>query len=173
MPRPTRTLRWRDPRGGRRVSRLTELRVSLLALLALRFDFFLTIFLAIKLFHHFHKMPHFEDHAASFGRILALDHLIQTAQAQPANGLTHVIGAAYKADHPLDLDRALCSGLLFCCHYSPAAFSAFFSRPVISSTVLVRVSATCAASFNPSSAENVAFTTWCGLEVPSDLVSTL
>src|SRR5579859_6415300 len=106
IPRPTRTLRWREPRGGRRVSRLTELRVSFFALLAVRFDFFLTIFLAIKLFHHFHKMPHLEDHAASLRRILALDHLIQPAQAQPANGLTHIIGAADKADHPFDLDRA-------------------------------------------------------------------
>src|SRR5260370_21812869 len=100
---------------------------------------------------------------------------MQTAQAQPANGLPHIVGAADKADYPLDLDLALgrCRGLFFCCHYSPAAFSAFFSRPVISSTVLVRVSATCAASFKPSSAENVAFTTFCGFDVPSDLVSTL
>src|SRR5258706_2685821 len=58
IPRPTRTLRWREPRGGRRVSRLKRLRVSFLALLAVRFDFFATIFLAIKLFYPFHKMPH-------------------------------------------------------------------------------------------------------------------
>src|SRR5713226_7649589 len=115
MPRPTRTLRWREPRGGRSVSRLKRLRVSFLALLAVRFDFFLTIFLAIKLFHHFHEMPHFVDHALSFGRILALDHLVQSAQAKPANRLTHVIGTADEADYPLDLDRASCSGLLFCC----------------------------------------------------------
>src|SRR5258708_22830565 len=97
--------------------------------------------------------------------------------AKPRNGLRHIVGAADKADYPLDFDcalgRSLYRGLFFCCHYSPAAFSAFFSRPVISSTVLVRVSATCAASFKPSSAENVAFTTLCGFDVPSDLVSTL
>src|ERR1700687_2989373 len=120
-------------------------------------------------------MPHFMDHAARFRRVFALHHLMQTTQAQPTNGLPHIVGAADKADHPLDLDlgRCLYGGLFFCCHYPPAAFSAFFSRPVISSTVLVRVSATCAASFKPSSAENVAFTTLCGFDVPRDLVSTL
>src|SRR5439155_1945169 len=137
------------------------------------FDDFLTIFLAMTLVHHFHEVPHLMDHTLRFRCVLALDHLMQTAQAQPTNRLPHVIGAADKADHPFDLDRAFRSGLFLCCHYSPAAFSAFFSRPVISSTVLVRVSATCAASFNPSSAEKVAFTTLCGLEVPSDFVSTL
>src|ERR1700719_4603103 len=135
------------------------------------------IVLAITLVHHLHEMPHFMDHAARFGRVFALDHLMQTTQAKPTNGLPHVVSAADKADHPLDFHRALgrClyRGLFFRCHYSPAAFSAFFSRPVISSTVLVRVSATCAASFKPSSAENVAFTTLCGFDVPRDLVSTL
>src|SRR5437763_9033402 len=117
------------------------------------------------------------NHAARFGGVFPLDNLIQTAQAQPANGLAHVIGAADKTDHPLHFDGAF-GGLrrrfFLCGHYSPAAFSAtFLSRPVISSTVLVRVSATCAASFKPSSAENVAFTTLCGFDVPSDFVSTL
>src|SRR4029077_4696192 len=129
------------------------------------------------LVHHLQEMPHFMDHAARFRRVFALDHLMQTAQDKPTNGFPHIVGAADKADYPLDFDcalgRSLCRGLFFCCHYSPAAFSAFFSRPVISSTVLVRVSATCAASFKPSSAENVAFTTLCGFDVPSDLVSTL
>src|SRR5215470_18061549 len=127
----------------------------------------------MNLVHHFHEMAHFVDHAACFRRVLALDHLVQTAQAQPANGLPHVVGTADKADHPLDSYRAL-GGVFFLCRHcaSPAAFSAFFSRPVISSTVLVRVSATCAASFNPSNAANVALMTLCGFEVPSDLVST-
>src|SRR5258708_17252778 len=122
-------------------------------------------------------MPHFMDHAASFRRVFALDHLMQTTQAKPTNGLPHIVGAADKADYPLDLDRALgrrlYRGLFFRCHYSPAAFSAFFSRPVISSTVLVRASATCAASFKPSSARNVAFPTLGRFDVPNDLVSTL
>src|SRR5580765_7421257 len=100
----------------------------------------------MKLVHHFHEVPHLMDHAKRFRRVLPLDNLVQPAQAEPANGLTHVIGAANEADYPLDLDRAFGrafgGGLFFCCHYSPAAFSAFLSRPVISSTVLVRVSAT-------------------------------
>src|SRR6266478_3744037 len=180
MPRPTRTLRWREPRGGRSVSRLNRLRVSFLTLLAVRLDFFLTIFLAINLVHHFHEVPNFVDHAASFWRVLTFDHLMQTAQPKPANRLPHIIGAADKADHPLDFDRAAGRRVFLGTQFvrthcaSPAAtFSDFFSRPVISSTVLVRVSATCAASFKPSNAENVALTTLCGFEVPSDLVSTL
>src|SRR5947207_8112642 len=104
IPRPTRTFLLREPRGGRSVSRLYRLRVSFLTLLAVRFDFFLTIFLAINSVHHFHEVPHFVNHAAGFRRIFALDNLLQTAQAQPANGLPHIIGAADKADHPFDLD---------------------------------------------------------------------
>src|SRR5215475_2746541 len=129
----------------------------------------------MNLAHHFHKMAHFVDHAARFRRVLALDNLMQAAQAEPANRLAHVVGAANKADHPFHFDGAL-GGVFFLCRHraSPAACcSGFFSRPVISSTVLVRVSATCAASFNPSSAAKVALMTLCGFEVPSDLVSTL
>src|ERR1700739_553426 len=125
-------------------------------------------------------MPHFMNHAASLRGVFAFDNLMQAAQAQPANGLPHIIGAADKTDHPLDLHLARFRRVFLDAEFvgahcaSPAAtFSDFFSRPVISSTVLVRVSATCAASFNPSNAENVAFTTLCGFEVPSDLVSTL
>src|SRR5258708_13532050 len=78
MPRPTRTFFLREPRGGRRVSRLNRLRVSFLALLAVRLDFFATIFLAIKLFHHFHKMPHLENHPPSFLTILPPPYLLHT-----------------------------------------------------------------------------------------------
>src|SRR5215831_1371100 len=137
-------------------------------------DFFSSFFLAMSLAHHFHKMAHFVNHAARFRRVLPLHNLVQTAQPEAANRLAHVVRAADKADHPLDLDRALgCVFLRRRHRASPAACSAFFSRPVISSTVLVRVSATCAASFNPSSAAKVALMTLCGFEVPSDLVSTL
>src|SRR5215469_2763704 len=128
----------------------------------------------MNLVHHFHEMAHLVDHATGLRRVLPLDHLVQAAQAQPANGLAHILGAADKADHPFHFDGALGGVFLLCRHCaSPAALSTFFSRPVISSTVLVRVSATWAASFSPSSAANVALTTLCGLEVPSDLVSTL
>src|SRR5882762_7366255 len=56
------------------------------------------------LFHHFHEVTHFMDHAAGFRRVLALDNLMQTAQAEAANRLPHIVGAADKADHPLNLD---------------------------------------------------------------------
>jgi hypothetical protein len=87
-------------------------------------------------------MSHFVNHAARLRRVLALDHLVQPAQAEASNGRAHIVGAADEADHPLDLYR---SGA-----YSPAAFStgrscclgAFGGLPVISSTVFERVSAT-------------------------------
>src|SRR5262252_4066122 len=137
-------------------------------------------FVGHVLLHHFHKMAHLVDHAAHRRRILALDHLMHSAQAQAANRLAHVIGTADEAPDPLHFHSAgALRALLFACHaYSPAAFSTFsvFSAlaglPLNSSTVFERVSATCLASFRPSSAANVALTTLCGLEVPSDFVST-
>jgi hypothetical protein len=63
-------------------------------------------FFAIALLHHFHEMPHFVDHAANRRRVLALDHLMHSAQSEAANALAHVIGAADKADDPLDFDLA-------------------------------------------------------------------
>src|SRR5882757_8864982 len=64
MPRPTRTLRCREPRGGRRFERLARvsgreadllagLRRLLVFLLGLRP---LKTFFAISLFHHFHQV---------------------------------------------------------------------------------------------------------------------
>src|ERR1700730_4046808 len=72
MPRPTRTLRWREPLGGRKFDRLALLNALAAGLLAgLRR---LLVFLeglrplekifAISLFHHFHQVTHFMDHAA-------------------------------------------------------------------------------------------------------------
>src|SRR5262249_48591961 len=109
MPRPTRTLRWREPRGGRSDSSPT--------------DFFsAAFFFAMNLVHHFHEMAHFVDHAASFRRVPALDNLIEAAQAEPANCLAHVVRAADKADHPFDLDCAPGGVFLLCRHRaSPAA----------------------------------------------------
>src|SRR6266478_3463468 len=101
------------------------------------------------------------------------------AQSESADGLAHVIGAADEADHPFHFHGA--AGLLgvgfFPGNHQLASLTAAFCSlgclPLISSTVLERVSATCAASFKLSSAAKVALTTLCGLEVPSDLVSTL
>src|SRR5258708_30181601 len=102
------------------------------------------------------------------------------AQTESANGLPHVIGATDEADHPFLFCGAAgflaLGGFFTGDHYLaslPAAFCSFGGLPLISSTVLERVSATCATSFKPSSAAKVALTTLCGFEVPSDLVSTL
>src|SRR6266550_2012675 len=52
------------------------------------------------------RLPPLVDHAAHRRRILALHHLMHSPQAEAADGLTHVIGTADEADHPLDLHRA-------------------------------------------------------------------
>src|SRR6266446_216640 len=198
MPRPTRTLRLREPVGGCKFASVNERRPfdagfaglccpRLLASLGP-----LKLFLAIALLHHFHEVPHLVNHAAHRRRVLALDHLMHSPQAEAADGLTHIIGAADKADHPLDLHHA--AGLLavvlraviglggsfharhfFSGHQAPSVPAAFSlgGLPLISSTVFERVSATCAMSFKPSNAAKVALTTLCGFDVPIDFVSTL
>src|SRR5581483_2007285 len=131
------------------------------------------------LLHHLDQMPDLVNHTADRRRVLALDHLVHSAKPEAADGLPHVIGAADEADHPLDFEGAGFSGgfLLLRAHELLSVAATFsFSRaglPLISSTVLERVSATWAASFKLSSAANVALITLCGLEVPSDFVSTL
>src|SRR5580704_2768006 len=116
MPRPTRTFFLREPTGGRKFESVNE-RCDFAAgvaglcwprLVPLRGP--LEVFFAIALFHHFHEVPHLVNHAARFRRVLALHHLMHSPQAEAANGLPHVVGAADEADHPLDLDLA--AGLL-------------------------------------------------------------
>src|SRR5689334_13079977 len=122
-------------------------------------------------------MPGFVNHAANGRRVLALDDLMQTPQAEATDGLAHVISATDKADHPFDFHAAgAFFGRFLLGAHTLLSLTAAFSLaglPLISSTVFERVSATCAASFRPSSAANVALTTLCGLEVPMDFVSTL
>src|SRR5580765_4369929 len=104
---------------------------------------------------------------------------MHSAQSQPADGLAHVIGATDEADHPFHFHGAaglLVRGGFFLGSHQlaslPAAFCSLGGRPLISSTVLERVSATWATSFKPSNAAKVALTTLCGFDVPSDLVRT-
>src|SRR5438105_6826752 len=122
-------------------------------------------------------LTHLVNHAAHRRRVLALHHLMQSSQTETANGLAHVVGAANEADYPLDLHvaGAFSGGFLLRGHalLSPTAAFSLAGLPLISSTVFERVSATCAASFKPSKAANVALTTLCGLDVPMDFVSTL
>src|SRR5713226_6125212 len=182
MPRPTRTLRWREPTGGCKFASVKERRsfgagVALLCWPRLPPPRPLTVFLAIFLLHHFHEVPHLMNHAAHRRRVLAFHHLMQSPQAEAADGLTHVIGAGDKTDHPFDLQCTVVFRRGFFLRGHPLlSLTAAFSLdplPLISSTVFERVSATCAASFKPSSAAKVALTTLCGLEVPIDFVSTL
>src|SRR6202012_208965 len=139
---------------------------------------FLRHFYSLFLFDHDDKVAHFVNHAADRRRIFALDGVVQAAQTEAANRLADVIGRADEADDLLDLDGALFAGLFFLGAHallSAAAVAPFClgDLPRISSTVFERVSATCATSLRLNSAAKVAFTTLCGLEVPSDLVSTL
>src|SRR5258708_24108469 len=110
MPRPTRTLRFREPLGGFKLE--SPIATGALAFWA---DFrLLETFFAIALLHHFHEVAHFVDHAAHRGRVLALDHLMHSPQPEAANRLAHIIGAADEAHHPLDFHLAgiLCSHLV-------------------------------------------------------------
>ena len=165
IPRPTRTFFFREPFAGPSV----ESEIVLCS-----------FSICHRLLHHFHEMTHFMNHAAGLGpfsrsttwcmrrspspRIVA-----RMSSVQPMKLTTHLIFIVPALFAPFFLAAMI---------YSPAAFSAFagFSTfgglPLISSTGLRALSATCFASFKPSSAGNVALTTLCGLEVPSDLVST-
>src|SRR5947209_3275399 len=157
---------WRASTGGRAIGSASRLRRGFSGCVFL-FCFFL---FGHNLFHHFHEMPYFEDHAANRGRILMFNNLMQSAQPQAANGLPHIARARYEAGYPLDLDGA--AFLFFSAHaLSPAATFAGFPR--ISSTVLERISAIWAMSFKLNSAAKVALITLCGFEVPRDFVSTL
>src|SRR5262249_15045627 len=141
------------------------------------FLLFFGCFLSHGLFHHLNQMTNFVNHAADSGRVVAFDNLMHSSQAEAANGLAHIIGAADEADDPLNPDlAAFDSGGFFLRAHAFVSLVAAFSLgglPLISSMVLDRVSATCAASFNPSSAAKVALITLCGFDVPMDLVSTL
>src|SRR5258708_17134895 len=116
MPRPTRTFFLREPAGGCKFESVKERRpfdagAAGLCCPRLRAPLGpLELFLAIALPHHLYEVPHLVNHAARFRRVLALDHLMHSPQAEAANGLTHIIGAADKADHPLNLHRP--AGLL-------------------------------------------------------------
>src|ERR1700682_1606893 len=116
MPRPPRPFFLREPAGGFKFERVNRRRpppAGLAGLCAPRVLVDLRppeSFFAISLFHHFHEMPHFMDHAANRWGVFALDHLMHPAQPESPNRLPHVVGAADKADHPLDLDGA--TGLL-------------------------------------------------------------
>src|SRR5580692_9510466 len=78
MPRPTRTLRWREPRGGFKFER----------------DGFSAIL-------NLNKMVYACDHAANRRRVLNFQDLLHPAEAETANRLTHALRATDEADDPL------------------------------------------------------------------------
>src|SRR5947209_17046452 len=130
MPRPTRTLRMREPAGGCKFESVNKRRSFDAGVAGLRWRRLrgrLAVFFAMALLHHFHEVPHFVNHAAHRRRVLTLHHLMHSPQAEAANCLTHVIGAADKADHPLDLycPGALRSGFLLARHQLLSVAAAF------------------------------------------------
>src|SRR5215472_8069668 len=114
IPRPTRTLRMREPAGGCKFASVNARRsldadegdAGVAGLCWPRLRGRLVVFFAIPLLHHFHEMPHFVNHAANRRRVLAFDDLVQAPQTETADGLAHVVGAADKADHPFDFHTA-------------------------------------------------------------------
>src|SRR5215472_4424169 len=114
MPRPTRTLRMREPAGGCKVASENARRsldadegdAGVAGLCWPRLRGRLAVFFAILLLHHFHEMPDLVNHAANGRGVLTLDHLMQAPQAEAADRLAHIISAADKADYPLDFHAA-------------------------------------------------------------------
>src|SRR5215471_12212200 len=93
MPRPTRTLRVREPAGGCKFASVKERRSFVAGVAGLcwpRLREPLDFFFAIALLHHFHEVTHFVNHAAHRRRILAFHHLMQSPQAKAPDGLAHV-----------------------------------------------------------------------------------
>src|SRR5207253_5131422 len=149
MPRPTRTLRMREPAGGCKFESVNKRRSFDAGVAGLRWRRLrgrLAVFFAMALLHHFHEVPHLVNHAAHRRRVLALHHLMQSPQTQAADGLAHVIGAADEADHPLELHvaGAFCGSFLLRGHALLSLTAAFSlaGLPLISSTFFERVSAT-------------------------------
>src|SRR5260370_12298405 len=90
MPRPTRTVRIREPAGGCKFASVKErcsFDAGVAGLCWPRLRGRLAVFFAIALLHHFHEVPHLVNHAANRRRVLPLDHLMQSPQAQAADRL--------------------------------------------------------------------------------------
>src|SRR5215472_470686 len=98
MPRPTRTLRCRDPRGGFKFDRFTAMWPS---------TFWRATSVArTRLLFHSHQMANLENHSANGRRVVPLDDLIQAAESESANRLPQVLRAGDEAFHPFDFQNA-------------------------------------------------------------------
>src|SRR6266581_4985880 len=96
MPRPTRTLRWREPRGGRRFDKVTDMLASTPR--------------DGGSFHNCNQMAHLIYHTTNCRRVFAFHHLLQAPESQAAHRGAHAPGAANRTAHPLQFNG---SGLLF------------------------------------------------------------
>src|SRR5438477_9980737 len=102
MPRPTRTLRMREPVGGCKFASVKErcsFDAGLAGLCRPRLRGRLAVFFAMPLRHHFPEVPDLVNPAAHRRRVLALHHFMQTSHAGPAHGLAPVVGAASEAGY--------------------------------------------------------------------------
>src|SRR6202035_1019220 len=75
MPRPTRTLRWREPRGGRKFDKVTDMIASI------------PLEKISRLFHHDYQMAHFIHHTTDGGGVFPLHNLLHAPESQAAHRL--------------------------------------------------------------------------------------
>src|SRR5437899_7702478 len=111
MPRPTRTLRCREPRGGRRLDRFTAMFASIPSTLL-----------------HFDQVTHLVDHPANRGCIMPLYHLLHAMETQAADGLPHILRATDEAAPPLDSQR---TRFIFCLHSRLILFVIYVVLPLV------------------------------------------
>src|ERR1019366_3061369 len=102
IPRPTRTLRCRDPRGGFKLERFTDMLSSMSNSRSMP-----STYTCLLLFDD-HQMPDLEYHPANRRRISPLDDLVHPPEPEAANRLPHVPRASDKTSHPLDFQHSRC-----------------------------------------------------------------
>src|SRR5271157_2030368 len=115
---------------------------------------------------NFNQMRDLGHHASDRGRVFALDHLVQSREAQSFDYQLVLDRGCNGRPYPLELD--LRTGLGYCRFRLLASARHDYS----SSTALPRCAATSLRSRSLPSASNVALITLCGLVVPMDFVST-
>src|SRR5260370_39288708 len=92
MPRPTRTLRWREPRGGRKFDNVTDMLASIPP--------------KLRSFHDHNEMANFIYHTTNCRRVFAVHHLLHAPESQAAHRSAHIPRAPNKAAYPLQFNRS-------------------------------------------------------------------
>src|SRR3984957_6162721 len=77
IPRPTRTLRCRDPRAGLRLERFTAMLSSIFVRIR---DAYYALFYCARLLLYGYEMPYLVNHPTDCRRVLTLHHLIHAAK---------------------------------------------------------------------------------------------